>query len=104
LFIAEPKHEVLGESFPVPFYLFPQADGLHAVELGEIGIKHDLLLPDQVDAAFDEAGREKRQGEPAGSTFVSSHAPIITICYDWSICKRGGRGISAGRVARLREF
>jgi len=54
------EHEIFRETSKVTFYGFVEALGGYLVELGQIGIEHDLVTTDQVDLAFDELDRDHR--------------------------------------------
>jgi hypothetical protein len=52
------KHEVGWEPLDVPLHLLDQASGLHAVQLGEVLIEHDVTFPHYQNALLD-----RREGD-----------------------------------------
>jgi len=74
-FVAELKHEVLGEALPIAVDLLVQPLGALAVELGQIGVEQHALTADDEDALSDFADGQRldhrRHGVCPGRHFSS---------------------------------
>src|SRR3990172_9118976 len=51
---CELKHKVFRKSFAVPLHRFVEPERGHLIELGQVGIEHDLVAANDVNAAFNQ--------------------------------------------------
>jgi len=69
LFGRELEHEVLGESLPVTFESLIQDSSVDAIEMREVVIKHDLVVPEKVNPMLNDSSRNKCSGRMLGHYF-----------------------------------
>src|SRR3990167_2270331 len=50
----ELKHKVFRKSFAIPFHRFVEPERGHLIKLSQVGIKHDLVAANDVNAAFNQ--------------------------------------------------
>lgn len=58
LFCRQPKHEIRREALRIASHLLIEPLGRHIIELGEVGIDHDLLATDEQNALLDADTRQ----------------------------------------------
>ena len=58
LLSSQLKHELVSKASDLSGDLFVEAFGRYSVELGQLGVEHDLPAADEVDTALDELRRK----------------------------------------------